>query len=47
MRHDTTELLEENTGKIFSDIQHNVFIGQSPKAIEIKGRAKKYDLNKT
>ena len=37
IRHDTTKLLEENIGKTFSDINHtNVFLGQSPKAIEIK-----------
>ena len=31
------KLLEENIGKTFSDINHtNNFIGQSPKAIEIK-----------
>ena len=36
IRQDTTELLEENMSKIFSDINHtNVFLGQSPKAIEI------------
>ena len=37
IRHDTIKLLEENTGKTFSDINHtNVFLGQSPKAIQIK-----------
>ena len=36
-RHDTIELLEENIGKTFSDINHiNVFLGQSLKSIEIK-----------
>ena len=31
------KLLEENIGKTFSDINlTNVFLGQSPKAIEIK-----------
>ena len=35
IRHDTMKLLEENVGKTFSDINHtNVFLGQSPKAIE-------------
>ena len=33
----TIKLLEENIDKTFSDINHtNVFLGQSPKAIEIK-----------
>ena len=37
IRQDTTKLLEENIGKIFSDINHtNVFLGQSSKAIEKK-----------
>ena len=37
IRHYTIKLLEENIGKIFSDINHkNVFLGQSPKAIETK-----------
>ena len=37
IRHDTIKLLEENTGKTFSDINHsNDFLGQSPKAKEIK-----------
>ena len=41
-RHDTTRLLEENIGKIFSDINcNNVFSGQYPKAIEIKTKNKK------
>ena len=32
MRHDTIKLLEENIGKIFSDINRtNVFLGQSPR----------------
>ena len=36
IRQDTIKLLEENIiGKKFSDINHNnVFLGQSPKAIE-------------
>ena len=43
IRHDTIKLLEENIGKTFSDINHsNVFLGQSPKAIEIN----KWDLIK-
>ena len=36
MRHDTIKFLEENRGKIFSDINcTSVFSGQSPKAKEI------------
>ena len=45
--HDTIKRLEENTGKTFSDINHtNVFLGQSPKAIEIKAKINKQDLIK-
>ena len=37
IRHDTIKVLEKNTGKTFSDIKYiNVFLGQFPKAIEIK-----------
>ena len=37
VRQDTIKLLEENTGKTFSDTNHtNVFLGQFSKAIEIK-----------
>ena len=37
IKQENIELLEENTGKAFSDINHtNVFLGQSPKAREIK-----------
>ena len=47
IRHDTIKLLEENIGKIFSDINHtNVFLGQSPKAIEIKAKINKWNLIK-
>ena len=39
IRHDTIKLLEENIGKTFSDINcSNVFLGQSPKAKEIKAK---------
>ena len=32
IRHNTIKLLEENTGKAFSDINHtNVFLGPSPR----------------
>ena len=42
IRHDTIKLLEENTGKTFSDINiTNVFLGQFPKAIEIKAKINK------
>ena len=37
IRHDPIKLLEEITGKTFSDVNlTNVFLGQSPKATEIK-----------
>ena len=40
--HDPIKLLEKNIGKTFSDINHtNVFLGQSPKAIEIKATINK------
>ena len=45
IRHDTIKLLVMS--KTFSDINHsNVFLGQSPKAIEIKAKIYKYDLIK-
>ena len=45
--HDPIKLLEKNIGKTFSDINHtNVFLGQSPKAIEIKATINKWDLIK-
>ena len=38
-RHDTITLLEENTGKTFSNINHNtIFSDKSPKATEIKAK---------
>ena len=47
IRHDTIKLLEENIGKTFSDINcTNVFLGQYPKAIEIKSKINKWDLIK-
>ena len=47
IRHDTRKLLEENIGKMVTDINHtNVFLGQSPKAIEIKAKINKWDLSK-
>ena len=45
--HDTLKLLEENTGKAFSDINRtSVFLGQTPKAIEVKTKINKWDLIK-
>ena len=47
IRRDTIKLLENNTGKTFSDISHtSVFLSQSPKAIEIKAKINKWDLIK-
>ena len=47
IRHDTMKFLEENTGETFSDINcTNVFLGWSPKAIEIKAKGDKWDLTK-
>ena len=42
IRHNTIKLLEESIGKTFSNINcTNVFLGQSPKAIEIKAKINK------
>ena len=42
IRHDTIKLLEENISNTFSDINHsNVFLGQFPKAKEIKTKVNK------
>jgi len=47
IRQDTIKLLKENIGKTFSDINcTNVFLGQSPKTIEIKRKINKWDLIK-
>ena len=47
IRQDTIKLLEENIGKTFSDINlTNVFSGQSPKATEVRGKIKQWDLFK-
>ena len=44
IRQDTIKLLEENIVKSFSDINRsNVFLGQSPKATEIKAKINKWD----
>ena len=38
---------KENIGKTFSDINHtNVFLGQTPKAREIKAKINQWDLIK-
>ena len=47
MRQDSIKLLEENTGKTFSDMNcTNVSLGQPPKAIEIKAKINKWDIIK-
>ena len=47
IRHYIIKLLEENIGKTFSDINRtNVFLGQSPKATEMKAKINKWDLIK-
>ena len=47
IRHHTIKLLEENISKTFSEINRsNVFLGESPKAIEIKAKINKWDLIK-
>ena len=41
----TIQLLQKNTGKTFSDINNiNVYLGQCPKAIEIKVKISKWGL---
>ena len=48
IRHDTINLLEENIGKTFSDMNcTNVFLGQSPKATEMKAKINKMGPNQT
>ena len=47
IRHNTMKLLEENIGKTLSSINRsNVFLGQSPKATEIKAKINKWKLMK-
>ena len=42
IRHDNTELLEEKTGKSYSDLNHtNVSLLQSSRAMEIKAKINK------
>ena len=48
IRCDVIKFLEENIGKTFSDINHtNVFLGQSPKATEVKAKNKQMGCNQT
>ena len=47
IRQDTIILLEENTDKTFSDIScTNAFLGQTPKATEIKAKVNEWDIIK-
>ena len=47
IRQDTVKLLEDSIDKTFSDINHtSVFLGQSPKEMEIKAKINKWDLIK-
>ena len=47
IRHDTIKLLEENIGKTVSNINcTNVYLGQSPKVIEIKTSINQWNLIK-
>ena len=47
IRHDAIKLLEESMGKMFSDINWTfIFLGQSPKIVEIKLNMNKGDLIK-
>ena len=47
IKQDTIKFLEKNIGKKFSDINcTNVFLGQSPKATEIKTKINQWDLIK-
>ena len=47
IRPDTIKLLEENTGQIFSDINHsNIFSDPPPRVMTIKTKINKWDLMK-
>ena len=47
MRPNTKKLLEENTGRTLSDINHsNIFFNPSPRIMEIKTKINKWDLLK-
>ena len=44
IRHNTIKLSEKNIGKTLSDINYSsIFLGQSPKAVEIKAKISKWD----
>ena len=46
-RHDTIKFLEDNIGKIFSDINRtNIFLGQSPREVN-KSKKKQMGPNQT
>ena len=48
VRHDTIKFLEDNIGKMCSDINHtNVLLGQPPKAIEILKNSMQIEHNQT
>ena len=47
IRPETIKLLEENIGKILSDIHHNRILYDPPlRILEIKAKINKWDLNK-
>ena len=47
VRPEIIKLLEENTGKILSDINHSrILYGPPPRVIEIKAKINKWDLIK-
>ena len=47
-RRDAIKLLEENTGKTFSDVNHaHVFLCQSPNTVNIQAKINKRDLIKS
>ena len=39
------KVLEENIGRTFCDINHNIFFDPSPRIMEIKAKINKWDLN--
>ena len=45
LRQDTIKLLEENTGRIFFDINHrNIFLDPLLRVLKIKTKINKWDL---
>ena len=47
IRPETSKLLEENTGKTLSDINHSrILYDQPPRILEIKAKINKWDLIK-